>query len=138
MEGKLTWNSGMCFTGQTGSGHSIAIDSYEKYGGSSNGPTPMELVLLSLGGCSAMDVISILHKKRQEVTNFEILLHADRAEDHPKIFTNIIVEYVVTGHNIDKEAVMRAVELSETKYCSVNAMLSKVAAIKTKVTVKEV
>ena len=97
----------------------------------------MELVLLSLGGCTAMDVISILQKKSQEVTNFEILLHADRSYEHPKVFTDITVEFVVTGHNFDEEAVRRAVKLSETKYCSVNAMLSKSAPIHSKVTVKE-
>jgi putative redox protein len=97
----------------------------------------MELVLLSLGGCTAMDVISILQKKRQDVTSFEILMHAERAADHPKVFTNITLEYVVTGHNVEEEAVSRAVELSETKYCSVNAMLSRSVAIFTKVTVKE-
>ena len=101
------------------------------------GPSPMELVLVSLGGCTAMDVISILEKKRQEVTNFEILLHANRSSEHPKVFTEITIEFVVTGHGIDEEAVKRAVELSESKYCSVSAMLSKTANIQTKITIKE-
>ena len=97
----------------------------------------MEMVLVALGGCTAMDVISILQKKRQDVTGFEILLHADRAADHPKVFTDITIEFVVTGHGVEQEAAERAVELSENKYCSASAMLSKTAKIHTKVTVKE-
>ena len=137
MDGKVVWKSGLSFAGLTGSGFTVPMDASADHGGANEGPRPMELVLLSLGGCTAMDVISILQKKRQEVTNFEILLHADRSSEHPKVFTDITVEFVVTGHNLDEEAVRRAVELSETKYCSVNAMLSKSAPIHSKVTVKE-
>lgn len=137
MDGKVIWKSGMSFTGLSGSGFSVPVDTTSKNGGADSGPSPMELVLLGLGGCTAMDVISILKKKRQEVTSFEILLHADRSAEHPRVFTNITLEFVVTGHDVDEEAVKRAVELSETKYCSVSAMLSKSVAIFTKVTVKE-
>jgi len=137
MEGKLVWKNGMSFNSQTDSGFTIPLDASVDHGGTNEGPRPMELMLVSLGGCTAMDVISILQKKRQDVTNFEILLHADRATDHPKVFTEITIEFVVTGHNVDEEAVKRAVELSETKYCSASAMLSKTAKIHTKVTVKE-
>jgi len=137
MDGKLVWKSGMSFTAETNSGFNVNLDTPVDHGGSGTGPTPMELILVSLGGCTAMDVISILEKKRQDVTNFEILLHADRATEHPKVFTEITIEFVVTGHAIDEEAVKRAVELSETKYCSASAMLSKSAKIHTKITVKE-
>ena len=137
MDGKIVWKSGLSFSGLTGTGFTVPIDTSVSHGGLNEGPSPMELVLLSLGGCTAMDVISILQKKRQEVTSFEILLHADRAIDHPKVFTQITLEYVVTGHNVEEEAVSRAVELSETKYCSVSGMLSKSVPIFTKVTVKE-
>ncbi len=137
MDGKLVWKSGLSFSGITGSGFTVPIDTSVKHGGLNEGPSPMELVLLSLGGCTAMDVISILQKKRQEVTSFEVLLHADRSPDHPKVFTEITVEFVVTGHNMDEEAVKRAVELSETKYCSVNAMLSKAVPVHTKITIHE-
>jgi len=137
MDGKLVWKSGLSFSGLTGTGFTVPIDTSVNHGGLNEGPSPMELVLLSLGGCTAMDVISILQKKRQEVTSFEVLLHADRSSEHPKVFTDITVEFVVTGHHVDEEAVKRAVELSETKYCSVNAMLSKSAPIHSKVTVKE-
>jgi len=137
MDGKVIWKSGLAFDAITNSGFRIGLDTAVDHGGGGSGPSPMELVLVSLGGCTAMDVISILQKKKQEVTNFEILLHGDRAADHPKVFTEITVEFVVTGKNLDPEAVNRAVELSETKYCSVNAMLRKTAKIHTKVTVKE-
>jgi putative redox protein len=137
MEGKLVWNSGMGFTGSTASGFSVPMDASVDHGGANEGPRPMELILLGLGGCTAMDAISILQKKRQEITSFEILLHAVRASDHPKVFTDITIEFVVTGHNVDEEAVKRAVELSETKYCPAIAMLSKSVLIHNKVTVKE-
>jgi putative redox protein len=97
----------------------------------------MEMILIALGGCTAFDVVSILQKKRQDVTDFEILVHGDRTEEHPKVYTDITLEYVVTGHGLDPEAVDRAVELSETKYCSVSAMLRKAANITIKTTVKE-
>lgn len=127
----------MAFNAVTNSGFTVGLDTPVDHGGTGTGPTPMEMVLVSLGGCTAMDVISILQKKRQDVTGFEILLHADRAADHPKVFTDITIEFVVTGHGVEKEAVERAVELSENKYCSASAMLSKTAKIHTKVTVKE-
>jgi putative redox protein len=137
MEGKLIWKTGVAFEAITNSGFTVPFDTPVDHGGTGTGPSPMETVLVALGGCTAMDVISILQKKKQDVTNFEILLHGDRAAEHPKVYTAITVEFVVTGHNIDPEAVKRAVELSETKYCSVSAMLRTTAEIKTKVTVKE-
>jgi len=137
MKGKLIWNSGMSFSGLTDSGFSVPMDASVDHGGANEGPRPMELILLGLGGCTAMDTISILQKKRQAVTTFEVLLHAERSSEHPKVFTDITIEFVVTGHNVDEEAVKRAVELSETKYCPANAMLSKSVPIRTKVTVKE-
>jgi putative redox protein len=137
MEGKLVWKNGMSFNGLTDSGFTIPLDASTDHGGANEGPRPMELILVGLGGCTAMDVISILQKKRQDVTGFEILLHAERSAEHPKVFTEITIEFVVTGHGVDREAVERAVELSESKYCSASAMLSKTAKIHTKVTIKE-
>ena len=137
MDGKVVWKSGLSFAGLTGSGFTVPMDASVDHGGANEGPRPMELVLLGLGGCTAMDVISILQKKRQEVNHFEILLHADRSAEHPKVFTDITIEFVVTGNDVDEEAVKRAVELSETKYCSASAMLSKSVPIHTKVTIKE-
>jgi putative redox protein len=84
-----------------------------------------------------MDVISILKKKRQEVTGFQVQAHGLRADDHPRIYTDITLEYIVRGHNIDSKAVERAIELSETKYCSVNGMLGQVAKVKTTYRIEE-
>ena len=98
---------------------------------------PLQLFAIGLVGCTAMDVISILKKKRQEVTNFEVSAQIERAEDHPKIFTKIVVEYKLTGKDLDRAAVERAVELSETRYCPAQAMLEKAAEISHKIIVQE-
>ncbi|MEA5079068.1 MAG: OsmC family protein [Anaerolineaceae bacterium] len=137
MDAKVTWKTGLSFTGETGSGFQIPLGTAVDHGGDGSAPGPMEVVLVALGGCTAMDVISILEKKQQKVSGFEIKVHGDRAEAHPKVYTDITLEYIVTGTNLDPEAVKRAVELSETKYCSVNAMLKKTANVTTKVTLKE-
>jgi putative redox protein len=137
MDAKVTWAGGMTFDGVADSGFQVKMDTSVESGGSNSGVRPMELVLIALGGCTSMDVVPILKKKRQEVNAFEIRIHGDRAEEHPHVYTHITLEYVVTGHNIDQAAVERAIELSETKYCSVNAMLKKTANITTKVTLKE-
>src|SRR5262245_56018819 len=109
----------MRFDGTSGSGHAITMDATADVGGTDSGPTPMELLLVALAGCTGMDVISILRKKRQQVTRYEIIVHGLRAEEHPKVYTQITVEHVVTGHSVDRAALARAVELSETKYCGV-------------------
>ncbi len=90
----------------------------------------MELLLVGLAGCTAMDVIGILRKKRQHVTDYEVLVHGERAEDHPMVFTDVTVEHIVTGHGVDPTAVARAIELSETKYCGAGATISQTATLK--------
>jgi len=137
MDAKVTWNSGLNFTGKADSGFDVPMDVSADHGGSGQGTSPMELVLVALGGCTAMDVISILQKKRQDVTAFEIVLHGDRATEHPKVYTEIMMEYIVTGHGVELDALERAVELSEGKYCSVNGMLKQSVKITTKCTVRE-
>jgi putative redox protein len=137
MDAKVTWKSGLSFTGVAGSGFEIPIGTAVDHGGAGDGTSPMEMLLVGLGGCTGMDVVSILEKKHQSLTKFEVLVHGDRVEEHPKVFNQISVEYVVTGHALDPEAVRRAVELSETKYCSVMATLRKSAQITTKITIKE-
>ncbi len=137
MDAKVTWKYGLSFDGIADSGFTIPLGTSSAHGGADDGLAPMELLLIGLGGCTGMDVISILQKKRQQVTAFEIRVHGERAVDHPKVFTNIIIEYVVTGKGIEREAVERAVELSETKYCSVNATLNKTAHVETKITILE-
>lgn len=137
MEGKAIWKQKMSFDGTGSSGFSLPMGTSAESGGSNDGFRPMELLLIGLAGCTAMDVISILEKKRQEVTGLEVKVEGERATEHPKVFTHIVVEYQVTGHNIDRAAVERAVELSETKYCSAAGMLGKVAKIESKITVLE-
>jgi len=120
---------GMAFLATPGSGHELILDAALQAGGAECGPRPMEMLLVGLGGCTGMDVISILRKMRQDVTNYEIRLRGDRATDHPKVFTSIEVEHVVRGRGLSIDAVRRAVELSATRYCSAAAMLGKVAQI---------
>ncbi|MGD9029147.1 MAG: OsmC family protein [Anaerolineae bacterium] len=96
-----------------------------------SGPTPMRLVLMGLCSCTGMDVISILRKKRQAFTGLQVKASAERAEEHPRVYTQIHLEFVVTGEGVDPGAVERAIELSHTKYCSASAMLGEVAEITT-------
>ncbi len=137
MGAKVTWKSGFSFTATADSGFELPLGVSSEAGGADDGFRPMELLLVGLAGCTAMDVISILEKKRQQVTAFEVKTQGQRAADHPRIFTDIEIEYIVTGHNIDSAAVQRAVELSESKYCSAQAMLSKAARITNKITILE-
>ncbi len=127
----------MSFDGTATSGFTIPMGTSAEFGGDNDGLRPIELVLVGLAGCTAMDVISILQKKRQEVTAFEVSAHADRATEHPKVFTHVVLEFVVTGKEIDRAAVERAVELSSTKYCSAQAMLIKAVEIEHKITIVE-
>jgi len=137
MDAKVTWKNNMSFVGTANSGFKVDLGTTPELGGADDGFRPMELMAISLAGCTAMDVISILAKKRQEFSAFEVEVHAERAQDHPKIFTQILIEYIVTGKNIDQAAVERAVELSETKYCPAQAMLKASAPISHKITIIE-
>ena len=123
MKGRVKWIEKMGFVGESESGHSVVIDAAPDVGGRNLGVRPMELVLLGLGGCTAIDVMSILNKARQAVTDCVIELQAERADTVPKVFTRINVHYVVTGHDLSEKHVARAVGLSATKYCSVSKML---------------
>jgi putative redox protein len=120
---------GMAFRATTGTGHQIVMDAAPDVGGGDTGPRPMEMLLVGLGGCTGIDVISILRKMRQDVSGYQIRLHGERATDHPKVFTSITVEHVVRGRGLSPDAVKRAVELSATRYCSAAAMLGRVARI---------
>ncbi len=128
---------GLSLIGKAGSNHWVAMDGAPENGGSAAGATPMELVLLGLGGCTSMDVISILEKMRLPLDDYECHLEAERAVDHPKVFTKIKIKFVLFGKGISKEAVERAIGLSESKYCSVLAMLSKTAEISTEYEIRE-
>lgn len=137
MDAKVTWKSNLSFEGTADTGFFLPLDADVKVGGANEGFKPMELILLGLAGCTAMDTISILQKKRQQVTAFQVTAHAERAEDHPKVFTKILLDFQVTGVNIDKQAVERAIELSETKYCPAQAMLSHSVTIQSKYSILE-
>lgn len=123
LDAKITYIKGLQFIGDSSSGHAIVMDGDPSVGGHNTGPRPMELLLLGAGGCSGMDVISILKKKRQEVTGLEIRVKGKKAEDYPKKFTHITLEFIVKGRDISEEAVKKAIELSMNKYCSVKATL---------------
>lgn len=129
MKAQVTWNGGMQFEGTADSGHKLILDSSPDVGGNDSGFRPMELLAISLAGCTAMDVISILRKKRQGVTAFEVKVDAQRANDHPHVFTEMKVTYVLRGRGIDPAAVARAIQLSEEKYCPAQAMLRQAAPI---------
>lgn len=129
MEAQVIWKDRLSFSATADSGFRIDMGTDPAVGGDNDGFRPIELMAISLGGCTAMDVMSILQKKRQDVTGFEVKVHARRASEHPKVFTHIMVEYLVTGHNVDPVALERAIELSETAYCPAFAMLSKAATI---------
>jgi len=120
---------GITFAGKTDSNHWITVDGPENFGGSNAGISPKELLLLSLAGCTASDVVSILQKKRVKLDDFEINISAEMTEEHPRVFTKIDLEYVFYGDNIAEKDVERSIELSQTKYCGVTAMLEKAMEI---------
>ena len=130
MDATVIWKHGLSFTGIGGSsGFSVPLGAKPEDGDANDGLRPLELLLIGTAGCTGMDVVSILQKKRQAITAFEVRIHADRATQHPMVFTHVVMEYVITGHNVDPAAVERAIDLSVEKYCSAHAMLSKAVPI---------
>ena len=130
-EAQVTWvGPGLRLVGEA-SGPAIVLDHAlpEEGERQETGPRPLRLLLVGLAGCTAMDVVSILKKKRQPFTGLQVRVTAERADEHPRVYTRIGLEYVVTGRGVDPRAVERAIELSETKYCSASAMLSKAVEI---------
>lgn len=123
MHAHVKWIDGLRFAGRADSGHSIVVDGGKEGGGLDSAIHPIELLLVGLAGCTGMDVISILQKKKQAISAFEIQVHAEQAPDYPRRLTRIEVEFVVTGQGIDEAALRRAIALSEEKYCSVRATL---------------
>lgn len=120
---------GITFAGKADSSHWITMDGPEEAGGSNSGTRPKKLLLLALGGCTGSDVVNIVKKKRVSLEDLEINISADMSDDHPKVFTKIHLEYVFYGENIPEKDVERAIELSQTKYCSVTKMLEKAMEI---------
>jgi putative redox protein len=129
MNATVKWQKGLTFTGTADSGFSVPLGGSLRVGGDNDGFRPMELIATGLAGCTAMDSISILQKKRQEVTDFEVNVHAERAEEHPRVFTHIKIVYQITGHAVDEGAVLRAIKLSSERYCPAQGMLAKVVPI---------
>lgn len=129
MQAKVTWKGRMSFVGTADTGFEVPLGAEPEVGGDNDGFRPMELMAVSLAGCTAMDVISILTKKRQEVTAFEVRVEAERAAEHPKVFTGAVIEYLVTGRQVDEAAVVRAIQLSAERYCPAQAMLARVFPI---------
>ena len=125
MKANVTWQGNMVFVGQPASGFPIQMDSDPSYGGTNSGIRPMEMIALGLAGCTAMDVLSILQKKRQQVTQFEVRVDAPRSADYPMVFTKAAITYVVTGKHVNEEAVLRSIELTATKYCPAQIMLEQ-------------
>ncbi len=120
MNAKVTWQKELQFVGMADSGFPVELDSHSS---PETGVGPMEMVAIALAGCTGMDVISILLKKREDISAFEVKVNAERADDYPKRFIKAVLEYVVHGHGVDEASVRRAIELSVTKYCSVYATL---------------
>jgi putative redox protein len=129
MSGKINealavWQAGTAFSVTSGSGHDCVAD-----GEKTAGMSPMEMVLAGMITCTAADVISILQKKRQDVTGLAVRAKGERCDEHPRVYTDIHVTFVVTGRGVDPEAVRRSIELSESRYCSVSNMINKTAKI---------
>jgi len=129
MKARIKWVEDLMFIGETGSGHAVVIDGPPDLGGRNLGPRPMELILQGLGGCTAIDVIHILKKARQNVSDCVIELSAERAETDPKVFTRIHIHFIVSGKELSEKQVERAIQLSAEKYCSASIMLGKSVAI---------
>lgn len=117
------------FEARAESGHSVVIDGPAEAGGENAGFRPMELMLVGMGGCMALDVLLILRRMRQQVAAYRVTIHAERAEDPPRVYTEVRLEHIFQGGALEASAVQRAIELAETKYCSGSAMFAKTAKI---------
>ncbi len=129
MNSSVIWHQGLSFTGKADTGFEVPLGADPAVGGANDGFRPLELMAVSLAGCTAMDVISILTKKKQVVTSFEVRVHAEQAQEMPMVFTHAIIRYIVRGHAVEEAAVRRAIELTATKYCPAQAMLGKVVPL---------
>jgi len=129
MRARIKWVEGVSFLGETESNHGVLMDGAPEYGGRNLGPRPMELVLIGTGGCTAFDVVHILKKARQQITDCVAEIEAERADSDPKVYTRIHFHFIVTGKDLKPEQVERALHLSAEKYCSASIMLGKTASI---------
>jgi putative redox protein len=129
MKARVKWIENVCFMGESETGHAVVLDGAPEAGGRNLGMRPMEMLLISMGACSSFDVVTILKKARQPVTDCVAELQAERADEVPKVFTKIHVRFVVTGKGLNPAQVERAVKLSAEKYCSASIMLGKAAEV---------
>ena len=129
MQVQVKWIDGVSFVGESETGHAVVLDGAAENGGRNIGMRPMEMLLIGMGACTAFDVVTILKKSRQPIVNCVAEINADRADEIPKVFTNIHVHFVVTGNNLNESQVERAVKLSAEKYCSASIMLAKACEI---------
>ena len=125
----VNWVDGMLMVGKSHSGHSITMDGPPEIGGENLGVRPMEMLLLGVAGCTMIDVVTTIKKMRQDITNCETKLSAERADEHPKVFTDINIQFIVKGQDLDTKKVEKAITLSAEKYCSASIMLGKTASI---------
>ncbi|MDH5479643.1 MAG: OsmC family protein [Nitrosomonas sp.] len=123
MKTRIEWKGNVCFQAESGSGHQILMDGAPEAGGQNLGPRPMEMLLMGLGGCTTFDVILILKKGRQDISDCVVEIEAKRAETDPKVFTHIHLHFIVSGKNLKLHQVERAINLSAEKYCSASIML---------------
>ena len=135
---KITWVEGALLVAEGGSGHTITMDGAADIGGRDLASRPMEVLLMGMGGCTAIDVVSRLKKQRQAIEGVEVSLVAERADDHPKVYTSVKLVYTVRGRNLNKSLVERAVSLSDEKYCSATAMVRKSAGVTHEVVLVEI
>lgn len=138
MDAKLVLLDRMSFQAVSDSGHPVVMDTSADAGGDDSAARPIELIAMALGGCTAMDVVSILRKKKQDVKSFEVQLHFERSDEHPKVFTSAVVTYDVSGNNVERAALLRAIELSATKYCPAYAMLSRAFPIELRYRISDI
>ena len=137
MKSRIKWSEGMSFVASAGSGHAVLVDGAPEHGGRNLGMRPMEMVLAGAAACTAFDVVLVLKRARQPVTDCVVEADADRAAVEPRVFTRIRLRYLVAGHGLDPRQVERAVKLSKEKYCSATIMLGKTAEIETSITAPE-
>ena len=129
MKTRIKWNGNVSFLAESDSGHSVLMDGAPEAGGQNLGPRPMEMLLMGLGGCTTFDVVLILKKGRQDIRDCVVEIEAERAQVDPKVFTDIHLHFIITGHDLNPQTVERAIHLSAEKYCSTSIMLKNTVNI---------
>jgi putative redox protein len=129
MQARIKWKDGVSFLAESGSGHTVLMDGPPEAGGKNSGPRPMEMLLMGTGGCASFDVVMILKKSRQDISDCVVEIEAERAPQEPKVFTRIHFHFILTGKKLNRGQVERAITLSAEKYCSASIMLAKTAEL---------